>query len=180
MQRGYSKSNFEKLVLPNAARPLSSAPPNSYFLGQKVNATVLSFGTMGATVSINDSDDRALIYQDEISLFRKARDDVDVVVGEKLEGTVQNIREDGKITLQLRPRVAERLPLLMRRLQNSLNDFPDGVLPVGDRSSPQDIMYFVKMTKKEFKMAVGALYKIGMAVPGPYETKLIKQQSQAQ
>eukprot|EP01040_Poterioochromonas_malhamensis_P008401 gene8401-9088_t len=130
---------------------------------------------MGATVQINDSSDRALVYQDEIRNYRSFRNEKDVVVGERLEGFIKHIRDDGKMAVQLRPKPAERIPLLMEQLHETFKQFPEQVLPIGDKSSPEDIMYFAKMSKKDFKMAVGGLFKAGQVIPGPYETKLVSE-----
>lgn len=169
--------SFQPRLLRAAQSTLSPVTKESppYVIGQRVNVTILSFGIMGATVQINDSSDRALVYQDEIRNYRSFRNEKDVVVGERLEGFIKHIRDDGKMAVQLRPKPAERIPLLMEQLHETFKQFPEQVLPIGDKSSPEDIMYFAKMSKREFKMAVGGLFKAGRVIPGPYETKLVSE-----
>ena len=47
----------------------------------------------------------------------------------------------------------------------------EGFLPLNDKSSPDDIKYNLKMSKKSFKSAIGGLYKskrIAIAAEGIY------------
>lgn len=81
-----------------------------------------------------------LIYQKEIAYFRAARDNVDVVRGEILPAYVQKVRDDGKLDIGLRAfggkqKSLEVSELIMDRLEWS----EDGVLPVGDKSPPEEI-----------------------------------------
>lgn len=93
---------------------MSSAPDNgnggastSFQVGDKIQVEVISFGPLGASVSVvgmGHGDDvnllpvdaepygTGLIVQQEISYFRQARGNVDVVRGEVLPGFVQKVR----------------------------------------------------------------------------------------
>jgi uncharacterized protein len=79
-------------------------------------------------------------------------------VGDQLRGFIKTIREDNKIDLVLgKPgyqKVEEETEKIMRVLQEN-----GGSLPYNDKSAPEDIYRYFGMSKKTFKMTIGALYK---------------------
>ena len=81
-----------------------------------------------------------------------------VRVGDRLKGYVKTIRPDQKIDVMPGrsgyKRVEEETEKILRLLSEN-----DGYLPYHDKSDPEDIYSFFGMSKKAFKMAVGALYK---------------------
>ena len=49
-----------------------------------------------------------------------------------------------------------------------------GSIPLGDKSSPEDIAsYFHGISKKDFKNAIGSLYREGLVLPGGLVTSLV-------
>jgi predicted RNA-binding protein (virulence factor B family) len=79
-------------------------------------------------------------------------------IGSKEKGFVKTIREDNKIDVSLGERgykkVEGEAEKILRLLQEN-----DGYLPYHDKSDPEEIYEFFGMSKKTFKMTVGALYK---------------------
>ena len=170
----------------------ASFPRHSFRRGDKVQVEVVNFGPLGASVEviglghgpqaqyIIDADDAeplgfGLVLQKEIAYFRAARNNVDVVRGEILPGWVQAVRdEDGKLDIGLRPfggkgKAEDLGSQIMERLEE------DGIINVGDKSSPEDIQAeFPGASKGAFKKAVGALYKKGLIQPGPSSVKLVQ------
>lgn len=157
--------------------------PSIFTPGSKVQVEVVSFGPLGASVNvIGLSHDSAailpegeepysigLIYQNEIAYFRSARNNVDVVRGEILPAYVQKVRDDGKVDIGLRAFGGKQKSLeVSEQIMEQLEDSPDGILEVGDKSSPADInRLFPGVSKTAFKKAVGALYKKGLITPSP-------------
>ncbi|KAL3935380.1 MAG: hypothetical protein SGBAC_009089 [Bacillariaceae sp.] len=147
----------------------------------KVQVEVVSFGPLGASVDVvgisHDSNAMlpegaepyavGLIYQQEISYFRQARDNVDVVRGEILPGYVQKVRDDGKLDIGLRAFGGKQKSLeVSDQIMDLLKDSPDGTLEVGDKSAPAEInRLFPGVSKTAFKRAIGALYKKGLITP---------------
>lgn len=82
----------------------------------------------------------------------------DLELGEKLKGTVKKIREENKIDLALGTLGYKRVATETERILQLLNE-NDGYLPYNDKSSPEDIYAFFGVSKKTFKMVIGALYK---------------------
>jgi uncharacterized protein len=81
-----------------------------------------------------------------------------IAVGDALEGFIKTIRPDNKIDVVVgKPgyqRVEDEAGKILRLLKEN-----KGYLPYYDKSSPEDIYAFFGMSKKTFKMTVGALYK---------------------
>ena len=146
--------------------------PRLYKRGDHVKAKVLQFGPIGASVELDGGKGRGLIVQKEIAMFRGRRNGVDVVIGETLDGFVERVRDDGKINVFLRnTSIVSRMSEVKLMIMESLEGSPDGFIPVGDKSTPEDIgRYFHGVSKRDFKTAVGSLYKEGMLVPSDYET----------
>lgn len=151
---------------------LSSSPTGGNFKkGQKIDVKVLRFGRMGATVQIKDSDEFALIFQDDIKNFREDRGD-DIVAGEELTGYISNIRRDGKITVSLSAVGADRFFEARTMVQKMLLSAPDRSLAIGDDNTSEEIRnYFAKhdlqMSKALYRRIIGAMWKEGIiARPG--------------
>ena len=79
-------------------------------------------------------------------------------IGEKLTTYVNHIREDGKIDMLVQKPGVDSIADSTQALKQHLFD-ADGFLPLNDKSSPQEIATLLKMSKKQFKKALGNLYK---------------------
>jgi RNA recognition motif-containing protein len=142
-------------------------PSTEYKRGQSITFSIVRFGPMGASVTIDDNRALGLVLMKEIQLFRDSRDGMDVRIGEILDGYVERVRDDGKIDVSIRPLGASRITVVRQLVLDALEGSPEGSIPVGDKSSPEDIAsYFHGISKKDFKNAIGALYKEGLIVPG--------------
>jgi predicted RNA-binding protein (virulence factor B family) len=79
-------------------------------------------------------------------------------IGDKVNGTIKTIREDGKIDVAIGKqgyqRVEDEAEKILRLLDNN-----NGYLPYHDKSDPEVIYNFFGMSKKAFKMTIGKLYK---------------------
>lgn len=79
-------------------------------------------------------------------------------VGDKVQGFIKQIREDGKIDVALGKlgynKVEDEATKILRLLEEH-----NGYLPYHDKSEPEVIYNFFGMSKKVFKMTVGKLYK---------------------
>lgn len=73
-------------------------------------------------------------------------------------GYIKTIREDGKIDISLQPEGFENIDeykqIVLDRLESNA-----GLIYLSDKSSPEDIKYELQMSKKNFKKAIGGLYK---------------------
>lgn len=79
-------------------------------------------------------------------------------VGELISARVTKVKEDGRLDLSLGEKAFIQMDsdalLIYRELMKS-----GGYLPLGDKSSPEEIKEHFQMSKNAFKRAIGHLYK---------------------
>lgn len=80
--------------------------------------------------------------------------------GDRISAYVKTVREDGKIDVTLRERGGERVFQLANRIMGYLCD-AGGEMALSDSSSPDEIKAVFQCSKKDFKKALGYLYKKG-------------------
>jgi predicted RNA-binding protein (virulence factor B family) len=80
--------------------------------------------------------------------------------GDRIPAYVKTVREDGKIDVTLRERGGERVFQLANRIMGYLRD-AGGEMALSDSSSPDEIKAVFQCSKKDFKKALGYLYKKG-------------------
>ncbi len=82
----------------------------------------------------------------------------DLEIGNKLKGFIKHIRPDNKLDLALGTRgytkVVDNESKIISLLQHNAD-----YLPFNDKSTPEEIYSYFGMSKKTFKMVLGALYK---------------------
>lgn len=104
-----------------------------------------------------------MIYNDQIF--------TPVAVGDRLTAYVHRISEEGRIDLMLQQEGKDQTDSAAAKLVELLKAHK-GVLPIGDKSSPEEIATLTGLSKKNFKRAVGALYKQRLVTIGESEVKL--------
>ena len=104
-----------------------------------------------------------MIYNDQIF--------TPVAVGDRLTAYVHRISEEGRIDLMLQQEGKDQTDSAAAKLVELLKAHK-GVLPIGDKSSPEEIATLTGLSKKNFKRAVGALYKQRLVTIGEGEVKL--------
>ena len=102
-------------------------------------------------------DDRyiGMIFRDEISQ--------PLAIGLYLKGWVKQVRPDGKIDLSITALDAESRDALQNQILAHLRK-QGGTATLSDKTSPEDIFRLFKASKKNFKRALGALYKARLIV----------------
>jgi uncharacterized protein len=91
-----------------------------------------------------------LIYKD--SIFK------DISVGDRLKGIVKKIRPGNKLDIALGQIGYRNIEPNAERIMNELQD-NSGYINLTDKSDPEAIKDLLQMSKKNFKKAVGTLYK---------------------
>jgi uncharacterized protein len=117
--------------------------------GEEVDLIVSRFTDMGINVIINEKHE-GLIYKNEVY--------DDLRLGERLTGFVKAIRPGNKIDITLQKPGAEAIEPNAEKILDELRA-SRGFLRLTDDSHPEDIKTVLKMSKKAFKKAIGALYK---------------------
>ncbi len=126
--------------------------PATYQAGDEVDLLVVEPTDMGFKAIINGKH-WGLIHKNEVIGFMRG--------GIRQPGFIKEMRSDGKISLSLQPvgqQVADSLgEQILQRLRDS-----GGMLELSDKSSPERISAMFRVSKGNFKKAIGGLYKQGL------------------
>jgi len=120
-----------------------------YKEGQAVDLLVCAKTDLGYKAVINNTH-FGVIYENEI--FQ------DIAIGQKMQGYIKLIREDKKIDLVLQRPAKEERDGLMEKIMEDLKQ-RGGVSDLTDKSPPDAIYRQFSVSKKNYKKALGRLYK---------------------
>lgn len=123
--------------------------PVDYEPGEEVDLIIAEKTDLGFKAIIDNSH-FGMLYKNEV--FQT------LTIGQKLKGFIGKIREDEKIDLVLQKPGYEKMEGLAQEVLDKLKA-SGGFLAVGDKSSPEVIYSQFKISKKNFKKALGTLYK---------------------
>ncbi len=118
--------------------------------GEEVDLIVSHITELGINVIINERH-KGLLYKDEVY------DDA-IRTGDRMRGYIKNIRPDNKIDVSLQIQGYENVEPNAEKILDELRA-SRGFLRLNDNSHPEDIKTVLKMSKKTFKKAIGALYR---------------------
>lgn len=117
--------------------------------GEKVELIVSHITDLGINVIINEKH-KGLMYQNEV--FEDLR------TGDRIIGYIKTIRPDGKIDVSRNKLgfdgLADSASVILQVLEDN-----NGFLGLSDSSHPEDIKTVLNMSKKNFKKAIGNLYR---------------------
>jgi len=117
--------------------------------GEEVELIVSHITEVGINVIINEKH-KGLLYKDQVY--------DDIRTGDRLRGYIKNIRPDNKIDVALQIQGYQSIEPNAEKILSELRA-SRGFLRLNDDSHPEDIKTVLKMSKKTFKKAIGALYK---------------------
>ena len=120
-----------------------------FTVGEKVSVIPFEYTDLGINCLINNC---------KIGLLFKNQLITNVKIGEPIDVYISNIRADYKIDLSMKYQLDDKFQLLTAQVLEAIKEH-HGVLQLGDKSSPEDIYNQLKLSKKDFKRAIGALYK---------------------
>ncbi len=92
--------------------------------------------------------------------------------GDLKQGYIKQIREDGKIDLTLQQQGYGHIENTKQTILKYLKEHK-GFLPLGDKSSPDEIYSRLKISKKAFKKTIGGLYKDQVISISDFEIRLL-------
>ena len=145
----YLDEELDKLTGSMLWREFCFVEEPEFEVNQKVNLMIGEETKLGRNVLINNAF-YGLIYNNEIY--------EELEIGDKREGYIKTIREDGDLDVSLQKlgfdRISDSSGKILKILKAS-----QGVLEIGDKSSPEKIAALTGMSKKTFKKAIGDLYK---------------------
>ena len=134
-----------------------------YRQGQQVQALVCQHTPIGYKCIV-DNLHYGMIYDNEV--FKP------IELEQTIVAYVKNVREDGKIDLTIGAAARERTGDLASQIMDRLRA-EGGEIGLGDKSAPEDIKGAFLCSKKDFKKAVGKLYKARKITVEPYKIKLL-------
>ncbi|WP_255464246.1 S1 RNA-binding domain-containing protein [Legionella sp. PC997] len=126
--------------------------PAHFNPGDEVSLLIAESTPLGRKVIINNSH-WGLIHTGDI--FQT------LTYGKKIKGYIKKMREDGKIDITLRQIGQSSINDLAQRILSKLEQ-SQGFLALHDKSSPAEIQQMFSESKKNFKSAIGQLYKRGL------------------
>ena len=120
-----------------------------YYHRQKVDVLIVQQLEIGYRIIV-EGKHWGMIYNNE--LYQQ------VNVGEHHMGFVKQVRDDGKIDVTLAKIEKMRIDDVADEILNYLQE-NGGTMTLSDKSSPEDILNTFNCSKKDFKKALGLLYK---------------------
>lgn len=145
----YLDTDTDRIAASTKIEKFLDLSPAEYEKGEEVQLIISGQTELGYTAIINHKH-RGLLFENDV--FR------DLKKGERLTGFVKNIRADKKIDLTLQRPGYEKIDALSSQILEALQA-NKGFLAVNDNSSPEVIYSKFGISKKNFKKAVGALFK---------------------
>jgi len=130
--------------------------------GDEVSLLIVDRSDLGFNAIVNNKY-IGLLYTNE--LFDELHS------GEVRKGWIKKIRVEGKIDLSLQPmgygHILDTKDILFQELKDN-----NGVIALGDKSTPEDIYQRFKISKNAFKKTIGALYKERLILVSDHEIKI--------
>ncbi|PCJ02810.1 MAG: GntR family transcriptional regulator [Alphaproteobacteria bacterium] len=118
-------------------------------VGQQVDLLIADDNDLGFKAVINH-EQLGLIYHSELSQ--------PLQLGTRMKGWVKGIRDDGKINLNINAFDTDTRDELEAQILAQLKQ-ENGRIDISDKSPPDEIFKAFKVSKKNFKRAIGSLYK---------------------
>ncbi|MBF0502133.1 MAG: GntR family transcriptional regulator [Candidatus Riflebacteria bacterium] len=126
-----------------------SKDPVSLEIGQQVDLIVVNRTDIGFKTIINNKFWGFLYHSDIFQPISR---------GQKIQGYVRTIRDDGKVDLVLQKPGYEKIKDVAEQILDVIKAH-GGSLPISDKSSAEEIKTLFGISKKTYKKAVGALFK---------------------
>ena len=127
---------------------LDNTPPE-YNTGQAVDLLIAGKTELGYKAIVNN-EHWGILYKDQV--FKP------LASGDKITGYVNKIREDDKIDLLAEKPGYEKIDAISAAILKALEE-NRGFIALSDNSSPEMIQAMLGISKKNFKKAIGNLYK---------------------
>ncbi|WP_299183804.1 S1-like domain-containing RNA-binding protein [uncultured Neptuniibacter sp.] len=149
--RLYIDKNTNRIVASTKIDKFLDTTPPLYKEGEEVQLVIANRTDLGQKAIINHQHWGMIFRSDVLKT---------IYPGQKFKGYIKEVRPDGKINLSMQKpgyaKVVDTTGEILAMLEDQ-----DGFITVNDKSSPETIFQLFGISKKAFKMAVGALLKQG-------------------
>lgn len=152
----YLDNNTKRIVASSKIEKYIGNTIPQYNRGDLVDVLVYQRTEIGYKVIVNNLH-QGMVYHNEN--FRGIK------IGDKIEAFVKGIRDDGKIDITLSDIAINRIGVLAEQIYDWLVE-NGGKTDICDKSDPEKIKQIFACSKKDFKKAVGLLYKAQRIVVG--------------
>jgi predicted RNA-binding protein (virulence factor B family) len=127
---------------------LDNTPPE-YEMGEEVDLIITDETDLGYKAVVN-LEHWGMLYKNQV--YKP------LSKGDRLKGYVNKVRDDEKIDLLLEKPGYEKVDAISEKILNELKE-NRGFMAVSDKSSPEMIKAMFGISKKNFKKAIGGLYR---------------------
>ena len=129
---------------------------------------------IGAFTAVIEEEDREKQCFDRLYYGLVPRQDLfeNCRAGDRLSGHVVRVRPDGKLDLAVRAQTYKQLEQDGEVILQKMEEF-GGMLPFGEKASPEIIKRELHMSKSGFKRALGHLLKEGKIITGDTEIRKV-------
>ncbi|NOY95558.1 MAG: GntR family transcriptional regulator [Chlorobi bacterium] len=150
----YLDHESKRIVASSKVEKFLDNLPVEFEVGEEVDLMIFGETELGYKAIVDDIS-TGILYKNEV--FQTVK------TGQLLKGYVKKIRDDEKIDLSLQKPTVGRFDEFTEKVLSFLKE-NDGSMPLTDKSPPELIYEMFGMSKKNFKKAIGALYKKRMIV----------------
>lgn len=158
----FDKSSDRIVATTKIERYLDNLPPE-YEAGEEIEALIVRKTDLGYSVIVNNRH-WGVLYANEI--FQP------IQIGMKVKAFIKQVREDEKIDVILQKPGLSPIDIVGEKIIKAMKD-NGGMLDVSDKTAPDIIYNLFGCSKKNFKKAIGVLYKKRMIEIGETEISLI-------
>jgi len=145
----YLDDNTKRIVATAKIEKFLDNIPPEYNPGDEVQLMIAGKTDLGYKAIINNLH-TGILYSNQV--FKP------LTVGQKMKGYIQKVRDDEKIDLLLEKPGFEKIDDISESILEKLRA-NKGFLKVTDKSEPEEIAKIFGLSKKNFKKAIGTLYK---------------------
>lgn len=156
----------QKLVASAKVDKFLDNVPVDYRIGEEVEILIHSSTELGYKTIINNLH-WGMLYKNEI--FQKIK------LGQRMQAYIKKIREDEKIDLSLQKSGFEQVDETAKKILDYLNA-NNGSMSITDKSSPEEINHIFGISKKNFKKAIGNLYKKHLIVIDDSGVRIVEEE----
>ena len=145
----YLDDNTKRIVASSKIDKYIDNTPPEYKHGEEVDLIIAYKTDLGYKAIINSAHS-GVLYNNQVFTT--------LHIGQKIKGYINKVRDDEKIDLLLLKPGYEKMDELSQKVYEQLKA-SNGFLPVSDKTAPEKIANLFGISKKNFKKAIGSLYK---------------------
>ncbi|MCG6200924.1 S1 RNA-binding domain-containing protein [Psychromonas antarctica] len=145
----YQDDISDRLVASSKLDRFLDREPVNYRAGEKVDLLIADKTDLGFKAIINNKH-WGVLFESEVF--------GEMGIGKKCKGYIRRVRDDGKIDLSMTEVGYSKIDGMADRILQALNQH-QGYLQLSDKSAPDKIAKILKMSKGNFKKAIGQLYR---------------------